>query len=180
MPRVGSTAGAGALQRKRDFFRQRGRDLRQALSDLFEQRQPALSAKPLDRPERVPAAKSVLRECVRLGEADQRCAAEAGTPPHRVDRAVSVAAGGGEPEPVLLAEALNLAEAETYRKAAVSRGFEHVVPIAPLDADWADVDAVLPGVAHDLRRRVEPIGWAFSNAHAKTSGDACALFGRPF
>jgi hypothetical protein len=52
----------------------------------------------------------------------------------------------------------------------VRAGLERGVPVGMIDIDRPHFDAVFAQVAHDLRRRVEPMGCALSSAPRTTSG----------
>src|SRR3546814_17911171 len=48
-----------------------------------------------------------------------------------------------------------LAKAEAYREIAAFGLLQRTIPMAVVDRDRAHLDAMIAGIAHDLRRRVE-------------------------
>src|SRR3546814_8276066 len=48
-----------------------------------------------------------------------------------------------------------LAKAEAYREIAAFGLLQRTIPLAVVDRDRAHLDALIAGIAHDLRRRVE-------------------------
>src|SRR5262249_47168834 len=110
-------------------------------------------------------------ERIRLGEPRQHRAAEPGAR-QQIERAsIAGAARGRESIRVLLGKALDLPQAEPQRRPrGVLSGLERCVPVARVDVDAAQLDALLAGVAHDLRRRVEAHGLAVEERRRKDRG----------
>ena len=59
---------------------------------------------------------------------------------------------------IVLAHAIDLAHAQTQRKAAIEGAFQCVVPMAVVGIDGTGLDAMLAGVAHDLGRSIKSHG----------------------
>ncbi len=126
----------------------------------IEQRQRRRAADGLDRPQRRAPAQPHRAEGVGLGQPGQRRRRHAGAAPDRQRLCIEVAARGRDPFGIILAETLDLAQAEAQRIAAagpvrLAAGLQRAVPVRAVDVGRAHLDAVLAGVAHDLRRGVE-------------------------
>ena len=127
---------------------------------VVEQRQRRVLER-LDRPQGLAPVETQRAERVGLGQRHQRRPPHTRTPLQLLDRAIGLEPSAHDPDDLVLAQALDQAEAEPDRgleRPALQPRLERAVPLTVVDVDLAHLDPVVDGVAHELGRGVKAHG----------------------
>ena len=124
---------------------------------VLEQRQGRILVR-LDRPQRLAPVEPQRAEGVGLGQPDHGRPPQARPPLQLLQGAVGLEPGGDDPDGLRLGQALDLPQAQPdrgHQRPAPLPRLQRAVPMAVIDVDRADLDAVVDGIADQLRRGVE-------------------------
>ena len=129
-----------------------------------------LGRAPEDVPQRLAPVAADGAEGIRFGQALEGGVRNAGTAADIGDADVPPAAFLDHMVGVLLAQPSDLAQAKPERQTPVGCRFQRIVPMAHVDVGGPYLDAMLAGVAHDLRRRIEAHGLCVQQGAGKRFG----------
>ena len=113
-------------------------------------------AEPFDVPQSLPSTRADRPEPVRVADPVERPAPDAGTTLDLLDARIRViAACGDDRGGIRVGQVARHSQTEADRLVPPVADLQRAVPAARIDVHRADLDAVLAGIAHDLRGGVE-------------------------